>query len=310
MRKVVVTGATGFIGSRLVADLCANGVEVFCLVREQDELAPDLPAKALTCSLADLSPAISMLQEADIDVIYHLAWDGVSSTVKNDYDLQLANISYSLNVCKFAQAIACKHIIMTGSASEYALSAEPVSGKGKPQPVDAYAAVKAAVHLICEQYCRAHSILLDWCLVSSIYGPGRFDANVITYTIESLLRGEKPQFTSLEQMWDYLYIDDLVCALEAVGKRSGGDCGKTYAVGSGDGRPLREFIEIVRDAVDPNAPLGIGERDHRASTLDNLVIDTSALTADTGFRPQVSFEEGIAQTVAAFRAHYDIQTKV
>lgn len=301
MKKVLMTGATGFIGSRLVDALFSHGVEVVH-VAPTEELAHMLDGRArgVVCPLSSLTDIAAELAPIGFDTFYHMAWDGVSTDVKNDYERQLANVGYGLNACRLAHEIGCAHVIVPGSVSEYAYSSDPVDGAGMPCPADAYGAAKSATRIACDLYCRQHGLSLNWLLVSSVYGPGRHDANVISYSIRSLLNNERPSYTSLEQRWDYLYIDDLINALYLVG--CSGACGRAYAVGSGSARPLREYVEIVRDAVDPTAELGIGEVPYKTGRIDNSVVDIGPLARDTGFVAKITFEEGIARTVASFAA--------
>lgn len=80
-----------------------------------------------------------------------------------------------------------------------------------------------------------------------------------------------------------------------------GKDGAVYPIGSGSVRPLKEYFEEARDAVDPSLPLGIGMLPYPVNQIMHLQADISSLTRDTGWVPAVSFEEGIRKTVAAFR---------
>ena len=122
---------------------------------------------------------------------------------------------------------------------------------------------------------------------------------MISGTIRKLLAGEVPALTPGEQLWDYLYAGDAAAAfyLAAVKGRSGA----VYPLGSGQARPLREYVELLRDAVDPSLPLGFGQVPYGPRQVMHLQADISALRADTGFTPAVSFEEGIRNTVAYMR---------
>ena len=101
-------------------------------------------------------------------------------------------------------------------------------------------------------------------------------------------------------MWDYIYIDDLMEALYLVGLRGRPDT--VYPVGSGEARPLADYIRQIQAAITPEAPLGIGELPYKLGAKpDNSVLDISRLREDTGFAPRVSFGEGIGRTIAYFR---------
>lgn len=154
-----------------------------------------------------------------------------------------------------------------------------------------YSASKVATKYICQTFAKQQGLELIWTAITSIYGPGRNDNNLITYAIKSLLKGEKPSFTKLEQKWDYLYIDDLIDALIATGEKGIG--GKTYPIGSGEHRQMSEYVKIIRDHIDESLPLGIGDLPYKNKTIDNQILDISSLQQDTGFQPKVTFEQGL-----------------
>ena len=149
------------------------------------------------------------------------------------------------------------------------------------------------------QESRQTGISLIWTLITSIYGPGRDDNNLLSYAIKTLLKGEKPSFTRLEQQWDYLYIDDLMGALFALGNKGVG--GKVYPIGSGEHRQMREYVEIIRRLINPNAELGIGDLPYKTAQIDNQIMDISELIRDTSFSRRYSFEQGIQKTIDFFK---------
>jgi nucleoside-diphosphate-sugar epimerase len=119
------------------------------------------------------------------------------------------------------------------------------------------------------------------------------------YCIRTLLRGEKPSLTKGEQLWDYLYSVDGARALYLIARK--GRHGATYTLASGRSRPLREFFEHTRDCIDASLPLGLGEKEYPRGQILNFSANIAALTNDTGFEPQYSFDEGIRETIAWVR---------
>ncbi|GHU73725.1 CDP-abequose synthase [Spirochaetia bacterium] len=236
------------------------------------------------------------LQSADI--LFHLAWNGVHPDYRNDYGTQLKNIHSLMNVLSFAQRLKVSKTIILGSASEYATSEMPITSNNAPGAVDGYGAVKAACHVLSSAWTIQNNLPVIWVVPSSVYGPGRNDNNALTYAIKSLLKGEKPTFTALEQRWDYIYIDDFIDALVLIAER--GISGKSYALGYGKARELREYIIEIRNIINPELPLGIGERPYKSGKPDNSEMDISDLQHDTGFVPNVPFSTGIKQTIEWF----------
>lgn len=302
MQKVIITGANGFIGSHLVKRLNAAGIDIVALVDPRFDYSTikELSnVSVVAISLQDIESLYSDERMKDADIIYHLAWAGVHASCRNSEDEQLQNIKYSLDVLKLAYHFQISKVLIPGSAAEVSCGDGMITGKESPAPSDIYSATKVATRYICQTYALQHSQTLIWPLITSIYGPGRDDKNLISYAIKSLLIGEKPSFTKLEQQWDYLYIDDLIEALVALGDK-GKSC--VYPIGSGEHRKMSEYVEIIHQLINPHLSLGIGELPYKnPNKVDNQVMDISALKRDTDFSPQTSFEEGITKTIEYFK---------
>lgn len=302
MQKVIVTGANGFIGSHLVKRLDELDVNVIALVDPRFDYAS---IKGLAnviivdFALQTIERLYSDDRLKDADIVYHFAWAGVHASFRNNEDEQLQNIKYCLDVLKLACHFNIPKVLIPGSAAEVSCGDGMITGMEHPAPSDIYSATKVATRYLCQTFARQHKLTLVWPLITSIYGPGRDDNNLISYAIKSLLKGEKPSFTKLEQQWDYLYIDDLIEALVALG-----DKGKSgvYPIGSGEYRKMNEYVEIIRRIINPDLPLGIGDLPYKnPNKIDNQMMDISALKRDTDFSPHVSFEEGISKTIDYFR---------
>lgn len=302
MQKVIVTGANGFIGRHLVGTLNEIGVDVIALVDPRFDYSSikDLSNVVIVeFSLQTMANLYNDDRLKDADIVYHLAWSGVNASHRNSEDEQLKNIKYSLDVLKLANHFQIPKVLIPGSAAEVSCGDGIITGREVPAPSDIYSATKVATRYLCQIYALQHGMKLIWPLITSIYGPGRDDNNLISYAIKSLLKGEKPSFTKLEQFWDYLYIDDLIDALIALGEKGRN---AVYPIGSGEKRKMNEYVEIIRQTINPQLPLGIGDLQYKnPNKIDNQVMDISALKTDTGFSASVPFEEGIAKTIAFFR---------
>lgn len=305
MQKIIVTGANGFIGSHLVRVFSKRGKNIIALVDSRFDYSsilglPNVSIVEFSMSnIKDLYD-IDMLTEAD--VLYHLAWSGVNANYRNDTDEQLQNIAYCISILKLAEVHHIKRVLIPGSASEVSCGNGIITGGEVPAPSDIYSATKVATRYLCQVFARQHGITLIWPLITSIYGPGRDDNNLISYTIKSILKGEKPLFTKLEQRWDYLYIDDLINALLLLGEK-----GKDgiYPIGSGENRQMREYVEIIRNLINPEAVLGIGALPYKnPNKIDNQVMDISKLVLDTTFTPKYDFNTGILLTIDYFKSIY------
>lgn len=303
MKKVIVLGANGYIGSRLSLTLAERGYDVVALVDKRFNYAHLNGIEHLQTvefQLEDLDALYDNTCLEGVDTIFHMAWSAVNAQLRNAAEEQVKNIMFGLRVLEFAEHQGIKRVIVPGSAAEVSCGDGIITGKEVPAPSDMYSSAKVATRYICQTYALQHQIDLVWTLITSIYGTNRNDNNLITYAIQTLLKGEKPEFTGLAQKWDYLHIDDLVNALIALGEKGVG--GKVYPVGSGEYMSLRENVEMIRDIINPELPLGIGVLPYKnPNKVDNQVLDISELCNDTGFVPQRTFLEGITEVINEYK---------
>mgnify|MGYP002509689483 CR=1 FL=1 len=297
MKKAIVTGATGFIGSWLVQELLENVYSVTVVVRDRTRLLSDFER---SCEVIEKD--ISAITSKDIgscDIFFHLAWSGVVSDKKNSLDIQLENIRGSMNVLESASEAGCGVFIATGTVAEYALCDDVMDMTERQTPNDFYGAAKVSTHYFMEVRARQLRQPFIWSVVPSTFGERRSDSNIVTYTIKALLAGEKPSYGDLNQMWDFLYVKDVVKALRLIGEKGIPD--KVYGIGSGEYKTLRDYITRIRDVINPNLTLGIGENVKQNEKSFSSCVNNYDLKKDTGFQPEYSFEDGIQRTIQYFR---------
>lgn len=301
MKKALVTGADGFIGRHLVKALLQKNIEVFAIIYPGQDIYKKIDETNLHIKYIDLNLILNYIEEFpnDIDILYHFAWGGVQPELRNDIDIQMMNVNMTLGCMKFAAAINIGKIVFPGSTNEYLYYGKPINSDAVPSPSNAYGAAKIAARYLCNEFARRNGITFVYAIIASIYGADRRDSNVIFYTIDKLLKKEKPSYTRLEQLWDYVYIDDVIDALIMVGER--GRSGTAYGIGHGDNWKLSNYIRIIHEIIDPSVPLGIGEIPYESNVLPTSCIDLTDIRRDTGWRPKIDFEDGIGRVIHKVR---------
>lgn len=298
IKRAMITGVTGAVGMALVEELLKNQIEVLVICREgsarnKQLLEHPLLSKCI-CSMEKWNTLENETGKS-YDVCYHFAWMGTTGVARNDMYLQNENVRYALDAVEMASRFGCKVFIGAGSQAEYG----PVEGKLSPDtptnPKTGYGIAKLCAGQMTRE--RAHQLGMKhiWTRILSIYGPYDGKQSMVMSGIYQLLQNERPQYTKGEQMWDYLYSEDAAKAFRLLGE-SGKD--GLYCLGSGKVRPLKEYIEQIRDAVSVNAQVGIGELSYFDNQVMYLCADIEKLSRDTGFVPEYSFKEGIIKTVA------------
>lgn len=303
MKNAIVIGADGFIGSHLLQFLSSAHVETWALVlpgsTRKEQLAKLPGVHMIECTLDDL-PTRDV--EKDVHALYYLAWNGAHPNHRNDFAMQYENLELGMNCVRFASEIGAQKVIFPGSTFEYMFCNEPIRETSIPSANTAYGSVKLATRILCQQLAADLGVSFVYTVIAGIYSEDRRDNNVIYYAIDKLLRAEKPSFTPMEQLCDYVHIEDAVRALFLIGAMEVPR--NFYTIGTGKERHLWQYIATIRDIIDPSLPLGIGERPYPGGIPSNSCVDLTALWEDTGYEPKILFEDGIQKMIKILKKEY------
>lgn len=307
IKSAVITGPTGAIGMALCRLLVKNNVKVYGVVRpdslRKEQLRQIHGVEVVECDVSQIEKLPNLIPP--VNVFFHLAWGYTVGFGRNDMDAQIRNIQYTIDAVRAAKNLDCKVFLGAGSQAEYGRVDKKLAPDTPCFPENGYGMAKLCVGQMSRTECAKLGIEHIWPRILSVYGPYDPDRTMIMSTIIRLLRGEKPSLTAGEQMWDFLYSDDAAEALYRLALYGRDGC--IYPVGSGQAHPLREYIEIIRDAINPSLLLGFGEIPYGEKQVMHLEADISALKKDTGFEPQVDFETGIRKTIRFVREAYRIE---
>lgn len=298
MKKAIITGPTGGVGIALVEYLIKQNVAVTAVCRSGSKRISRLPKSELLtiieCDLSELSKLSEMIDEEQ-DVFYHFAWDGTFGDARNATAVQVQNIQYTLDAVEAAAKLGCKRFVGAGSQAEYGRVEGMLDAMTPVFPENGYGMAKLCAGQMSRLRCEQLGIEHVWTRILSVYGPGDGEKTLVSSLIRKFLSGEVPACTKGEQIWDYLYSKDAARALYLLGDK--GVHGKTYCIGSGDAKPLADYIRVIRDMVNPDMEIGFGEIPYGEKQVMHLCADIEELRQDTGYAPQYTFEQGIAETV-------------
>lgn len=299
MKKVILTGGTGMLGLALIELLIEKGIEVLVIVRPDSKRRAVLPVsdyvKVIECDLTRLWELKTKITDT-YDAFFHFAWDGTYGDSRNDMQLQNQNVKAALDAVELAKETGCRTFLGAGSQAEYGRVDGIKLGPDTPtRPETGYGIGKLCAGQMTRILCQQLGIKHIWTRILSTYGPHDGLHTMVMSGIIKMLKGERPQYTKGEQMWDYLYCEDAARAFYLAAE-SGMD-GSVYCIGSGQVRPLAEYITVIRDTIDKNIEIGFGEIPYYDKQVMYLCADIENLRQDTGFNPAVSFEEGIRRTV-------------
>lgn len=294
MKRAIVTGATGAVGTALIKELVNKNIEVLVFCREDSARIANIPVNPLVhtiyCDLTELSK-IQNTTGKNYDVFYHFAWMGTTGTSRNDMYLQNQNVLYALDAVGAAKRFGCTTYIGAGSQAEYGRVEGVLKSDTPAFPETGYGIAKLCAGQMTREYAHQLGLRHIWMRILSVYGPNDGTQSMVMSTIKKLKKGEIPQFTKGEQMWDYLFSGDAGRAFRLIGEK--GVDGKIYVLGSGRARPLAEYIRLIRDIVCPNGQIELGAIPYAPKQVMCLQADITELNRDTGFVPETDFATGI-----------------
>ena len=305
MNSIVVTGATSMIGVATIHACLNHQVSrIYAVVRPDCTKLYRLPKddriRIVYCDAKNYESLPDLISEK-CDVFYHIAWSLTGSARNADLSEQCKNILYTIEAVKAAAALGCSKFVGAGSQAEYGrLDVEAISPKSPVNPVQPYGIAKYAAGKIALEQAARLGLSCLWVRIFSVYGLYDKPSSMIASSLTKMINGEVAQYTPAQQRWDYLFSEDAGEAFYLIGKKACGN--KVYCLGSGKAHPLREYIELMRDAVSENTKVDIGSLPYPENVLMNLCADICSLKEDTGFYPKTDFEEGIKKTIAWMRA--------
>jgi UDP-glucose 4-epimerase len=291
---VLVTGASGFIGSHLCKRLRGSGCEVHGVSRAQRS-SDEGVSQWWRSNLSEPSEVFEIVKAIKPGVVFHL-----SSFVTGSRSLDVvlptfqANLASTVNLLTALSKVDCQRILLIGSMEE------PQLDKLLPSSISPYAASKWSCSIYGRLFHSLYRLPVTILHLFMVYGPGQMDLNkLIPYVTVSLLNNEPPKLSSGTRKVDWIYIDDVVDALIACAQVEGIE-GETVEVGSGSLVTVREMAENLTHAISSKAKPDFGALEDRA--FENVrVADAEKTFRQLGWKARVPIREGLKRTVEWYK---------
>lgn len=293
MKRVIVTGANGFIGSSLIKKMIANNVEVIAvdITFAGDRLpSSDYIIKiesGVDAALAEKIPS------GEYDAFYHLAWRGVNGADKADPSVQLANIQMAVDCANICKKLNVNKLLCAGTVAENATFSLPNLEKTSGGMM--YGVAKHACRLILEDYCKNIGQQFVWMQFSNIYGVGNKTGNLVSYTLGELLQGKEATFGPALQPYDFIYVDDLIEAVYRLGAKETNN--SFYYIGSGSPRILKEYLIRIGELANCADKVRIGIRPDDGIKYTTDMFCNKDLVETVGEYVCTYFDDGIIRTI-------------
>lgn len=297
-KKILITGASGFIGTHLCDALTSIGCDVHATTRLkrgterlgiqwwQSDLTVSEEVETLFCNIKP-------------DFVYHLA-GLVSGARDSDLVIPMINSNFvtSVNILNAAKKIGCTRLFLIGSMEE------PADANLEISPCSPYAAAKWASSAYGRMYHALYQVPVVILRLFMSYGPGQHDGKkLIPYVIRCLLNNEPPELSSGRRMVDWVYVDDVVEAMISATHANNIE-GQTIEIGSGHLISIKDIVDRLVQLVGTNISPHFGMLGDRPLEHQR-VADLGSAIELMGWRPKISLDEGLALTVHWYREQFE-----
>jgi UDP-glucose 4-epimerase len=284
--RVVLTGATGFLGSRVLPLLAEH--EVLCLSRDPLRVPRQPGVRAIGADLGASGQWVSEIASFAPDWCVHLAWEGLP-----DYSLGRcrANLDAGIRLLDVVSHAGVRRMVVGGSCWEYGRVSGAIAEDAAPQDTGIFASTKRALLTVLDSVARESSFDYRWARIFFVYGPGQRRQSLLPHLHAAYIAGRPPDVREPAAVQDFVHVDDVAAALVALASADGPS--GIYNVGSGEPTAVGEIANRTADHYGQARP------------FDGLAVgtgfwaDTRKTEAATGWRARISIADGIAQTLSA-----------
>ena len=325
--KILITGATSFLGAETARAFLRAGDEVFAPVRPSSKRTGFLPQDPSLHRVNIDMDEIGRLPETGIpspDLCVHFAWSGEGVRGRMDPEIQERNVRNTLALIRTLGEMGCRRFLFAGSQAEYGVTlervmaagadgsvTEEIAGAGGPvteaaacRPISGYG--KAKLRILKEGAALAQRLRMEYIhmRIFSVYGEGDHETSLVSSCVGAAREGRRAELGPCRQLWNFLHVRDCAAAVLALAKcGSLAECSSLtdfiYNIGSGDTRPLRDFVQEIFDIAAAcgydGAGFSLNDRPAGPEGTPYLSPDISKICRATGWRPEISFQEGIRE---------------
>ncbi len=301
--RVLVTGATGFLGSHCLAPLVARGFDVLALQRTR---APrDVPGvRWVRGDVMDRAAMRAVLEQHQPSGLLHLAWFVEPGKLIGDAS-NLSWVAASLDLIRMFRESGGERCTVSGSCYEYDWRYGYCVEELTPcEPDTLYGAAKDALRRALMAYAAVSGLSASWGRAFFMYGPRENPARLVSSVILSLLKGLPAKSSHGLQVRDYLHIQDVADGIVAL---FAAQCRGPYNVAAGSSTTIREIVELLGKITGRTDLLQIGALPARANDAPLVLGDARRLLNDAGWKPKFGLEAGLADTVGWWRTELRAQ---
>jgi len=306
--KILVTGATGFMGSCLARRLVREGQDVHVFTRQSSnpwriaDIREELTEHSV--ELRDAGSVEQAVRSIGPRIIYHCAAHGTFYGQKDTTAILESNFLGTINLLRACEKTGFDYFVNTGSSSEYGIKSRPMKEDEVLEPTGDYGVSKAAASLYCQSEGKTKQLPIVTLRLFSPFGPWDDPKRLVPYVIASLLREEAPRLSTPASVRDYIFIDDVLEAYSAVVKQL--FHGEIFNIGSGAQHSLGDVVSTIRNVLQ-NGPEPVwGAMEKQRPEPEHWVANIDKAGQRFNWKPSTPLKQGLEQTVAWMKTHLSL----
>jgi nucleoside-diphosphate-sugar epimerase len=298
--RVLITGASGFVGSNLARRSVERGDEVTLGVPPESDRwrlrEVQNEAGVLEADLRDGEAVERLVAEARPELVMHLATHGAYSWQEDSERIFETTVLGTLNLLSACEAAGVRRLVNAGSSSEYGYKDHPPAEDELPEPNSDYAAAKVAATTWCGYFARERGVETVTLRLYSIYGPWEDPKRLIPTIVREALAGGLPPLVGPDVARDFVFVDDACSAFLSSADAPEVAPGAVYNVASGRQTTIRDVVETVRDTFGVDAEPDWGSMPERAWDTTSWVGDPAKIERELGWRAETDLADGLRKT--------------
>ena len=305
LKRVLVTGATGFLGSHVARNLIKKGFEVGAIVRGQTNcyrLSDCLDSITFyNGNLEDKKSVSKAFIEFAPEIVIHCAAYGVDYRQQDIFCLYKVNVACTLSLFVNAVNSGVKRFIHAGSCFEYGSKDTPISENDRIEPLGGYGVSKAAATMFVLQYGRVSELPVVVLRPFGMYGPYEGMHRIVPHLIDSLLKNRRVDLTMGDQIRDYTYVEDVADAFVKLAAEEKFPAGEVLNVGSGVGISIRQLGTQIANLLGKTHLLNWGAIPYRLNEPKMLVSNSTKIYEMVGWRALTNLISGLNNTISYYK---------
>ena len=309
MKRVLLTGGTGFVGANLARRMLCAGNEVHLLVRNEYNpwrirgISGDIQIHAL--DFQNSESVNSIVAKIKPDWIFHLATYGAYSSQQDVDTIYKTNLFGTINLLNACCHTGFESFVNTGSSSEYGLKSNAPAEDEVLEPNSNYAIAKAAATHFCQYTANKHQLNIPTIRLYSVYGPYEESSRLIPSLVRYGFMGNLPPLVDPKISRDFVYIDDVCDAFILAAKMTSKSYGVIFNVGTGIQTTLEDLVALTRRLLNIGKIPDWGSMPNRMWDTKNWQANIKNIQSQLGWSPRYDLESGLTETIKWYRDNPD-----